>query len=238
MLDRFYRRQGGEKWPVEVDANGRQLWQRAIHVRRLAEDAALGPPTEAHPYSEAVWRVVQPIVHHADASRRRAEDLLFAPEKDRKPAFELLDVAEKQYRRAADRAVEVRTAIAVRDDAMADLPYLGRWSVFEGEQQFEPKPSNLWKAVHELAKQLDDLPSETPEAGTPAIVRHEGDHGRDINRPGTPCYVRDGGRPPGIGLQDRVPNHRRLHGSRARVVSASEKAGLSRSDVDREDERK
>ena len=40
-----------------------------------------------------------------------------------------------------------------------------------------------------------------------------------------PCCVRDEGRSLGIGLQDRVPNHRKLQGTKVLVVSVSEKAG-------------
>jgi hypothetical protein len=36
--------------------------------------------------------------------------------------------------------------------------------------------------------------------------------------------MRDEGRSLGIGLQDRVPNHRKLQGSKVLVVSVSEKA--------------
>ena len=36
--------------------------------------------------------------------------------------------------------------------------------------------------------------------------------------------VRDGGRPPAIGLQEQVANHRKRRGSKARVVSVTEKA--------------
>ena len=39
-----------------------------------------------------------------------------------------------------------------------------------------------------------------------------------------PCCVRDEGRSLGIGLQDRVPNHRKLRGAKVLVVSVSEKA--------------
>jgi hypothetical protein len=41
-----------------------------------------------------------------------------------------------------------------------------------------------------------------------------------------PCCVRDEGRSLGIGLQDQVPNHPKLQGSRVPVVSVREKAGL------------
>jgi hypothetical protein len=40
-----------------------------------------------------------------------------------------------------------------------------------------------------------------------------------------PCCVRDEGRSLGIGLQDRVPNHRKPQGSKVPVVSVPEKAG-------------
>jgi hypothetical protein len=40
-----------------------------------------------------------------------------------------------------------------------------------------------------------------------------------------PCCVRDEGRSLGIGLQDRVPNHRKLRGAKVLVVSVPEKAG-------------
>jgi hypothetical protein len=36
--------------------------------------------------------------------------------------------------------------------------------------------------------------------------------------------VRDGGWPPAIGLQEQIANHRKRHGSKARVVSVTEKA--------------
>jgi hypothetical protein len=53
-----------------------------------------------------------------------------------------------------------------------------------------------------------------------------------------PCRVRDEVRSLGIGLQDRVPNHRKLRGSKVLVVSVPEKAGPSRSDASQKDERK
>ena len=56
-------------------------------------------------------------------------------------------------------------------------------------------------------------------------VRHEGREGRLQERPRTPCCVRDEGRSLGIGLQDQIPNHRKLLGAKAPVVSVPEKAG-------------
>ena len=45
--------------------------------------------------------------------------------------------------------------------------------------------------------------------------------------------VRDGGRPPAIGLQEQVANHRKRRGSKARVVSVTEKAPARRQVGDR-----
>ena len=45
--------------------------------------------------------------------------------------------------------------------------------------------------------------------------------------------VRDGGRPPAIGLQERVANHRKRRWSKARVVSVTEKALQKRQVGDR-----
>ena len=50
---------------------------------------------------------------------------------------------------------------------------------------------------------------------------------RDVNAVESmqPCCVRDEGRSLGIGLQDQVPNHLKLLGPKAPVVSVQEKAG-------------
>jgi hypothetical protein len=45
--------------------------------------------------------------------------------------------------------------------------------------------------------------------------------------------VRDGGRPPATGLQEQVANHRKRRGSKARVVSVTEKAPARRQVRDR-----
>ncbi len=38
------------------------------------------------------------------------------------------------------------------------------------------------------------------------------------------CFIGDGGRPSGVGLQGQIPNRHKLLGSRALVVSVVEKA--------------
>ncbi len=171
MLDQFHREHVKEDPPEEVDPKGSlKLWQRAVQVRRKAEDAALGPTAVGHPYSEVIWRCVQASVAEGDVHRRKAEDALFAPTgaKERAEAWSLFEEALKYYQRAAEKAQLVRTALALRDRIMADLPYLGRWSVFEGEEKIAVDAKELWKEVHGLARLLDKLPPDSP-AGLPAI---------------------------------------------------------------------
>ena len=46
----------------------------------------------------------------------------------------------------------------------------------------------------------------------------------DLSTPEQPCCTQDEGRPLGTALQEEVPNHLTLRGSRARVVSGEETA--------------
>ncbi|MFO0801611.1 MAG: hypothetical protein U0791_00620 [Gemmataceae bacterium] len=166
MLDQFAEL-SKEPWPVEADpGTGKMLWQRALILREHAEEAALGPvAADKHPYSEAVWQVVQDVVKSADVSRRRAEDMLFALPEQRGEIFNHFAAAEKKYNYAKKRAEEIRDALALRDEVMADLPFLGRWVVFEDEERYDPKPlPKLWADVHALAEAIDKLPPERAEA--------------------------------------------------------------------------
>ena len=69
-------------------------------------------------------------------------------------------------------------------------------------------------------------------------VRHEGERGWSHDNPITPSYARDEGRPLGTGLQGQVSNYLKLHGSRVRVVSVQDKAGIRLSGAGWKDERK
>ncbi|HEY2909213.1 MAG TPA: hypothetical protein VGI99_03155, partial [Gemmataceae bacterium] len=171
MLDQFYGQLTPDPLPNEADPKGAlHLWQRALFVRRQAEEAALGPPTEEHPYSEVIWRAVQAVVLDGDAHRRSAEDALFAPAgTDRTAAFEQFDLASAQYQRAISRARELRAALALRDRTLADLPFLGRWIIFEPNEQLTVKPWEVLRDAHRLAKLLDDLPPDSVESGSPSI---------------------------------------------------------------------
>jgi hypothetical protein len=55
---------------------------------------------------------------------------------------------------------------------------------------------------------------------------------------GVQCCLEDEGRPLGVGLQGRIPNHLKLRWSRARVVSVEEKSCRSTAGEDQKDERK
>src|SRR5204863_507118 len=82
----------------------------------------------AYPYSEQVWPVVRAVVEEADAQRRAGEDLLF-PNADRWPdeSRKHLAEAEKLYvEKAFKDAGVLQNALATRDRALADLPFLTR----------------------------------------------------------------------------------------------------------------
>jgi hypothetical protein len=55
---------------------------------------------------------------------------------------------------------------------------------------------------------------------------------------GVQCCLEDEGRPLGVGLQGRIPNHLKLRWSRARVVSVEEKPWRNTAGEDQKDERK
>ena len=69
-------------------------------------------------------------------------------------------------------------------------------------------------------------------------MRHEGQSGRQVGRPGWPCCDTDEGRSLGAGLQGQAPNHLELLWSKARVVSVGEEARHDASGEGQEDERK
>lgn len=171
MLDQFYGQITADPLPSETDPKGAlHLWQRALQVRRHAEEASLGPATNEHPYSEVIWRVVQDVVRDGDSHRRTAEDALFAPAgPDRLAAFEQFDRAAAQYKRAIDRARELRAALALRDRVLADLPLLGRWTILEPDDSLTVKPWDVLHDAHRLAGIIDKLPPESAESGSPPI---------------------------------------------------------------------
>ena len=102
----------------------------ALDVRTLAEEAGMAAPASLsgnHFYSEVVCTWISPRIKVADDQRRRGEDSLFGGDKEWKKARELLAAAKTGYQEALDDAAVIREALALRDGALADLPYYADW---------------------------------------------------------------------------------------------------------------
>jgi len=107
------------------------LTRGAIDTRRRGERAALaladgdaGLPA----CSEQVRPWLLRPVEAADAQRRLGEDLMLsARDGDRTEAGRNLTEADDAYKKAQDTALRVRKALAVRAEALAELPYYSQW---------------------------------------------------------------------------------------------------------------
>ncbi len=150
-------------------------WAAAVALRRSAERAAAGLPTQpaesghAALYPERVWPLTRHAVLAGDAKRRQAEDALFASDpKAREAAAELMKQAGKDYAEAAEIAAAARAAFDARDTVLADLPFLTRWYAERAafaEDKDVAELTDLWEKVHGLADDLDDLEASPPAAG-------------------------------------------------------------------------
>ena len=152
-----------------------ELLQRALRVRRLAEEVALlggGAKPGAHPYSEQVFRWVRVPLREADDLRRMGEDLLFPDnrefyEKKDRGADDYLAKAEARYREAAADARAVGEALRARDRVLSRLPYYARWLAgYRGtlpaveQERLMAKVEQLGTGTHKLAALLDDVPAD------------------------------------------------------------------------------
>jgi hypothetical protein len=155
MLRQFYAKQDGRPPPQ---------WRLALAVRRQAEQAALGirpggPGAPAgHPYSERVWAAVRAKVEAGDAERRLGEDLLFATDKSWHDQARLkLEAAKTHYADALKGAGRLRGELALRDQVLADLPFLTRWRAAQAPDYTRTSVAEeVWQAAHELARLLDE----------------------------------------------------------------------------------
>jgi hypothetical protein len=146
----------GQKPPPE-------LRKRAVDVRQRAERAALAarPPAADRPvhlYSEQVWPLVSEAVALGDAQRRPGEDLLFADAGSWPRSAKLFDNAAVRYDEALQAARRLQDALAVRDQALADLPFLTRWLAAQRlDENALREHETLWDKVHALDAKLDEL---------------------------------------------------------------------------------
>ncbi|OWK40853.1 hypothetical protein FRUB_04745 [Fimbriiglobus ruber] len=118
--------------PDTADVLG-NTWEPAVKARVVAERAAFGVRADAagHPYSERVWPFVRTGADKADEFRRQGEDWTVAASvygpKYAQDAAEAFRKAEAGYDQALQTAARVQAALQVRDDALAELPFLTRW---------------------------------------------------------------------------------------------------------------
>lgn len=143
-----------------LDANP-DLVQLALKTRRAAAQAALAAaPDSDWPagYAAQVHPWVKKDVEAADRLRRPAEDRLFLSSAEEwTPARSDLQKALAQYEQITKAEKALARAFALRDQALAELPYLSRWAAGRRDTKADEGRLNdledLWKAVH----QLDDL---------------------------------------------------------------------------------
>jgi Mg-chelatase subunit ChlD len=153
------------------------LISTALSVRKQAEEAALGltggnPASESLPaYSEQILPWIKDDVEVGDKLRRVAEDHLFSEKKaDWSNATGLLKQAEASYRKAQEKALQIRIALAARDDLLTALPYYAQWQA----ESRKPDTSiigvivDLCGQAHELDRLLAD-----PKRATPATALQE-----------------------------------------------------------------
>jgi hypothetical protein len=158
------------------------FWNAAAHalkLRRDAEPAALGLSDQPREYSycEQVHPWIRPAVEAGDQSRRQGEDRLFSSnEGEWAQSVESLAAARAAYQKAGDRARVVRSALAVRDRALSDLPEYSRWLASRDPKELEDDMCDvvekLWATAHGLTEALEG--SDDQEIEAPARNLGEG----------------------------------------------------------------
>ena len=122
--------------------------EKFLDCRQAAERAAFGGG------DPRAYRWIAAEVAQGDAQRREAEDLAFAGG-DEQTVLERLATAQERYESAARRAEEVARAFALRDQALAHLPYWLEWSSAGDEQRVELGVRLIDESL-KLARLLDE----------------------------------------------------------------------------------
>jgi hypothetical protein len=162
------------------------LFRLAVRVRQRAERAALGltspdqaTPADVYPYSAQVVPWIRPRVDEGDKLRRLGQDLLYATGKaDWDRARGLLEQADRLYQLAQEEAVRVRTAYAVRDQALGSLPYYTRWlgrRALPAEGTPPGDDAGLLAQVEQLWTDAHDLTALLETAGAKGYDATSGD---------------------------------------------------------------
>lgn len=154
------------------------LLLEALRHRIRAEEIALAFDVDnrTYPYAEQVRPWIEGRMATGDEARRHAEDWLFANNWNTATS-DYVSKVEAQYGRLEEDVRRLRRALAVRDQALADLPWLSFW-LAALDSTDEAKSNDQVNAAHKLWEALHDLDlalAETPNANPPAL-------GDQINR--------------------------------------------------------
>ncbi len=174
MVNRYLR----EVLKSKEDGAVAGAWKPAVATRLLAERAALSAranPAE-FPYSERLWPLVAKTVIEGDDARRRGEDRLHGTADQVAAAAQSFRDADQKYREALALAERIQDPLRLRDEALADLPFLARWLAEADESggtstaidQANKTMRELWTDAMELSKQLDALPADPASLAKPA----------------------------------------------------------------------
>jgi hypothetical protein len=159
--------------------------RQALATRRTAEQAALpGDRGAGYPYGQHLPRESWDAIAGADQMRRRAEDLLFAspPFPDGVDPAGRLHSAQKGYDAVIATFAVIRGALAARDRALADLPFLAEWIALERSEDNARLAEAVWRDAHDLAERLAAIDPLAPDNG----VRPSDLVGPPPNQPGAP----------------------------------------------------
>jgi hypothetical protein len=164
MLNRYVR----EVLKSKEDGPLASAWKPAVATRLLAERAALSARANPvdFPYSERLWPLVAKTVIEGDELRRRGEDRLHGEADQVTAAGESFREADRKYREALAFAERIQEPLRLRDEALADLPFLARWLAEADESggtstvidTANKTMRELWTDAMELSKQLDRSP--------------------------------------------------------------------------------
>jgi len=152
--------------------------QLALRVRMLAEETALSAHSDVKDelYSEVIFHAIRPDMTKPDTSRRAGEDHLFGdPSKHGKLAEDSLSDAEKAYGKVRLKALDLQSALKLRDELSAELPYMAAW-LASSHPHLDPVAVDVQRKEAEILgsdlKRLnDDLsdPKEKPKIGADKV---------------------------------------------------------------------
>lgn len=160
-LQRFH---GAEKVAL-VEAQSLQLWRQGLDPGRWPRPESLGAVFSLRGLGESAslpaderglaWTLAE--VHKGDRARRQAEDRLFIGD-DSHVAQSVADasLSRAHYESARELGASVSDALAARDAALAEIPYLAQWHTRRAALGDKSRPNDTFVNT-ELPELLKDL---------------------------------------------------------------------------------